>query len=51
MLTRAEELILLAVSRLQEKAYSVEIRKDLQEVTGRFCSFFSPRHRAPHNRA
>jgi len=39
MLTRAEELILLAVSRLQEKAYSVEIRKDLQEVTGRFWSF------------
>lgn len=39
MLTRAEELILLAVSRLEEKAYSVEIRKDLQEVTRRFWSF------------
>ena len=39
MLTRAEELLLLAVSRLEEKAYSVEIRKDLQEVTNRFWSF------------
>jgi len=39
MLTRAEELILLAVSRLQEKAYSVEIRKDLKQITRRPWSF------------
>lgn len=39
MITRAEELILLAVWRLREKAYSVEIRKELKKVTGHFWSF------------
>ena len=39
MLTRAEEYILLSVSRLKEQAYSVEIRKDLQQVTGKYWSF------------
>jgi DNA-binding PadR family transcriptional regulator len=39
MLTRAEELILLAVWRLRDKAYSVEIRGDLKAVTGRPWSF------------
>ncbi len=39
MLTRSEELILLAVSRLKDKAYSVEIRKNLKEITGRPWSF------------
>jgi len=39
MLTRGEELILLAVWRLKDKAYSVEIRKELKAVTNRFWSF------------
>ena len=39
MLTRAEELILLAVWRLEDRAYSVEIRGDLKAVTGRPWSF------------
>ncbi|MFA9453127.1 MAG: PadR family transcriptional regulator [Candidatus Aminicenantaceae bacterium] len=39
MLTRAEELILLAVWRLKDRAYSVEIRGDLKAVTGRPWSF------------
>jgi DNA-binding PadR family transcriptional regulator len=39
MLTRAEELILLAVWRLKDRAYSVEIRADLKAVTGRPWSF------------
>jgi len=39
MLTRAEEYILLSVSRLKDLAYSVEIRKDLQQVTGKYWSF------------
>ena len=39
MITRAEELILLAVWRLADDAYSVKIREQLQEVTGKFWSF------------
>lgn len=39
MLTRAEEYILLSVSRLKDQAYSVGIRKDLQQVTGKYWSF------------
>ena len=35
LLTRAEELILLAVWRLQADAYGVPIRKHLSKVTGR----------------
>ncbi|MDA0377921.1 MAG: PadR family transcriptional regulator [Bacteroidetes bacterium] len=34
MLTRAEELILLAVWRLQEEAYGASIRTHLSDVTG-----------------
>lgn len=39
MLTRGEELILLAVWRLKNRAYSVEIRKELKAVTKKFWSF------------
>jgi DNA-binding PadR family transcriptional regulator len=39
MITRTEELILLAVWRLGEMAYSVKIRKELKAVTGQFWSF------------
>ena len=39
LLTRAEELILLAVWKLGEMAYSVHIRDTLIEVTGRYWSF------------
>jgi len=39
LLSRAEELILLAVWKLQEKAYSVQIRELLMEVTGKYWSF------------
>lgn len=34
LLTRAEEMILLAVWRLQDEAYSLPIRKQLIELTG-----------------
>lgn len=39
MITRAEELILLAVWRLKEGAYSVSIREELKAVTGQSWSF------------
>jgi DNA-binding PadR family transcriptional regulator len=39
MITRAEELILLAVWRLKERAYSVSIREELKTVTGQTWSF------------
>ena len=39
MVTRAEELILLAVWRLRDQAYSVQIRNQVMEVTGKFWSF------------
>lgn len=39
LISRAEELILLAVWRLQKDAYSVQIRNQLMEVTGKFWSF------------
>jgi DNA-binding PadR family transcriptional regulator len=39
MLTRAEELILLAVWRLQQNAYSVKIREHIMELTGKHWSF------------
>ena len=35
LLTRAEEFILLAVWRLQDDAYSIPIRKQISEITGR----------------
>ena len=41
ILTRAEELVLLAVWRLQENAYCVPIRGQLMEVTGKEWSFGS----------
>ena len=39
MIARIEELILLSVWRLEEKAYSVEIRNQLMSVTGKSWSF------------
>ena len=39
LLTRSEEMILLAVWRLQENAYGVTIRNQLKEVTGKTWSF------------
>ena len=39
MITRAEELILLAVGQLGESAYSVRIREWLMEITSKFWSF------------
>ena len=39
LLSRAEELILLAVWKLQENAYSVHIRNELMKVTGKYWSF------------
>ena len=41
LLTRAEELVLLAVWRLQENAYCVPIREQLMEVTKKKWSFGS----------
>ena len=38
-LSRPEELVLLAVWRLKEKAYSVPIKKQLQQVTKHEWSF------------
>ena len=35
LLTRAEEFVLLAVWRLQNEAYSIPIRKQISEITGR----------------
>jgi PadR family transcriptional regulator len=39
LLTRSEEMLLLAVWRLQQEAYGVTIRDQLQTVTGRSWSF------------
>ncbi len=39
LLSRTEELILLAVWRLQEVAYSVEIRKELKRISKQTWSF------------
>ncbi len=39
MLTRAEELILLSVFRLQKNAYSVKIRDQIIKVTNKHWSF------------
>ena len=41
LLTRGEELVLLAVWRLQDNAYCVPIRKQLKEVTGKNWSLGS----------
>lgn len=39
LLSRSEELLLLAVWRLQHGAYAVPIREKLQEITGKTWSF------------
>ena len=39
LLSRPEELVLLAVFRLKENAYCVPIRKQLKEVTNKEWSF------------
>ena len=39
LLSRSEELLLLGVWRLQDKAYAVTIREKLQEITGKTWSF------------
>jgi PadR family transcriptional regulator len=39
LLTRSEEMLLLAVWRLQDKAYGVTIREQLENVTGRSWAF------------
>ena len=41
LLSRSEELVLLAVWKLQEKAYCVPIRSELMEITHRNWSFGS----------
>ena len=41
LLTRAEELVLIAVYRLEELAYCVPIRENLCEFTGQDWSFGS----------
>ncbi|MCH8287319.1 PadR family transcriptional regulator [candidate division KSB1 bacterium] len=38
-LTKSEEILLLAIWRLQENAYGVTIRKSVGEVTGKIMSF------------
>ncbi len=35
MLSRTEEMLLLAVCRLQEEAFGINIRKEVESVTGR----------------
>ena len=39
LLSRPEELVMLAVWRLQENAYCVPIRSQLKEETGKYWSF------------
>lgn len=39
LLSRSEEVLLLAVWRLQDEAYGVTIREQLKEVTGKTWSF------------
>ncbi len=39
LLTRSEEMLLLAVWRLQEEAYGVTIRDQLEPLTGKSFSF------------
>ncbi len=41
LLSRSEEMVLLAVWKLQEEAYCVPIRKELMVVTGKKWSFGS----------
>ncbi|MFC2166183.1 PadR family transcriptional regulator [Acidobacteriota bacterium] len=37
-LSRKEELLLLAIWKLQDKAYGVEIRRHVSELTGKYWS-------------
>lgn len=39
LLSRSDELLLLAVWRLRDEAYAVTIREKLQEITGKSWSF------------
>jgi len=39
LLSRPEELLLLAIWRLQDNAYGVTIRNQIKEVTGKIWSF------------
>ena len=39
LLTRSEEMLLLAVWRLQDQAYAVPIREQLYKVTGKTWAF------------
>lgn len=41
LLSRSEELVLLAVWKLQERAYCIPIRSELNKVTGKNWSFGS----------
>ena len=41
LLSRSEELVLLAVWKLQDDAYCIPIRQELNEVTGKKWSFGS----------
>ncbi|MCP4725735.1 MAG: PadR family transcriptional regulator [bacterium] len=48
LLSRAEELVLLAIWRLQDNAYCVPIREQVQIVTGKewtFGAVYIPLHR------
>ena len=39
MITRSEELVLLMVWKFEKEAYSVKIREQLMEITGKYWSF------------
>ena len=41
LLTRSEEFVLLAIWKLQDNAYSLPIRKQISEITGRNWSLGS----------
>ncbi len=48
LLSRAEELVLLAIWRLQDNAYCVPIREQVQDVSGKewtFGAIYIPLHR------
>ncbi len=53
LLSRAEELVLLAIWRLQENAYCVPIREQVMKVTGKnwtFGAIYIPLHRLEKRR-
>lgn len=52
LLTRAEEILLMAIWRLQNNAYGVSIRKELAILTGKNWSvgaIYAPLHRLQNN--